>query len=72
MTRPEKEVVEQLGRAMKQYPKVHEWIKAWKQSELERLPNVLDRAAVAQGRCQALGDLDRYINEALQQMTAKS
>lgn len=71
MTRPDKETLEQLARAVKHYPKVLEWIRAWRQSELDRLPNALDRVAVAQGRCQILNDLDRVIAEALQSLAAK-
>lgn len=45
-------------------PGVVEYIEQWFKFELHRLPSVSNNVAVAQGRCQVLGELVRLISEA--------
>jgi hypothetical protein len=40
------------------------WIEAWRAHELEQLPMAVNNAAVAQGRCQVLGELAKFAREA--------
>ena len=41
-----------------------EWLESWHTLELERLPQVTNNVAVAQGRCQVLGELISLIKKA--------
>ena len=45
-------------------PVAVEWLESWHTLELERLPQVVNNVAVAQGRCQGLGELISLIKKA--------
>ena len=45
-------------------PVAVEWLESWHTLELERLPQVTNNVAVAQGRCQVLGELISLIEKA--------
>lgn len=71
MIRPEPEVIQAFGAAVRQYPAIAEWLAQWRQHELEQLPNVTQNAALAQGRCQVLGELSKFVSES-PELAAKS
>ena len=45
-------------------PVAVEWLESWHTLELERLPQVVNNVAVAQGRCQVLWELISLIKKA--------
>ena len=45
-------------------PVAVEWLESWRDLELERLPQVTNNMAVAQGRCQVLGEIVSLIKKA--------
>ena len=45
-------------------PVAVEWLESWHSLELNRLPQVTNNMAVAQGRCQVLGELLSLIQKA--------
>ncbi len=58
------EVIHALANSVRQHPVIAEWLGEWRMSELERLPSVGSQSvALAQGRCQVLGELYKLINE---------
>lgn len=72
MRYPEPKVIKAIALAMRQYPEILEWIGDWKAQELESLPFASAQPAVAQGRCQVLGELYKFAKEAPQTVKAKS
>jgi hypothetical protein len=64
MTRPDPELFRLIVTMAGQYPAVVEWLGAWRQRELETLPNVAPQAvAIAQGRCQVLTELVKLLQD---------
>lgn len=61
---PSHENLVQLSKLKKELPRVLEYLQEWRTAELEKLPLILDRTAVAQGRCQVLDELCRLIETA--------
>lgn len=57
------EVIHALANSVRQYPVLLEWLGEWRTSELERLPSVGQNVALAQGRCQVLGELYKLAKE---------
>lgn len=57
MKRPDPEVVKALALTVRQFPVLLTWLSDWKKSELDALPYNANNVAVAQGRCQVLGEL---------------
>lgn len=55
-----------MANAVRQYPELLEWIAGWRQHELEQLPFTVNQPALAQGRCQVLGELEKFAKEAPQ------
>lgn len=53
-----------FGRAVRQFPELAEFIRLWKESEMESLPDKLDNTAFHQGRCRVLRELDKFLSEA--------
>ena len=45
-------------------PVAVEWLESWRDLELDRLPQVTNNVAVAQGRCQVLGEIVSLIKKA--------
>lgn len=41
-----------------------EYLAAWRKHELEALPMAMNNVAVAQGRCQVLAELNRFLLQA--------
>jgi Zn-finger domain-containing protein len=64
MMRPSPEVIRQTADIAKRYAEFIAYIAAWRTSELERLPQAIANAAVAQGRCQVLGELAEFLAKA--------
>jgi hypothetical protein len=64
MIRPDPQIVQSLASIARQYPEVLQWLKDWQDQELQRLPNVLNNVAVAQGRCQVLGEIVHLVSDA--------
>lgn len=64
MTKPDPRVIRAMANAMSQYPELLEWLAGWRMHELEQLPAAIQHPALAQGRCQVLGELYRFAKEA--------
>jgi len=62
--RPDASTIKALAGAVRQFPDLLRWIEAWRAHELEQLPMAVNNAAVAQGRCQVLGELAKFAREA--------
>jgi hypothetical protein len=72
MTRPDPELFRLIVTMAGQYPAVVDWLGAWRQRELETLPNVAPQAvAIAQGRCQVLTELVKLLQDS-PELAAKS
>jgi hypothetical protein len=71
MIRPTPEVTKALAASVRQYPVIAEWLQEWRMHELEQLPNVAQNTALAQGRCQILSELTKYIEQS-PEIAAKS
>tara|TARA_R100000458_G_C8110210_1_gene133279 strand:+ start:192 stop:407 length:216 start_codon:yes stop_codon:yes gene_type:complete len=63
MIRPDLKVVKSLATVERQHTNILEWLEEWRKHELEQLPNVTQNVALAQGRCQILGELIKLIKE---------
>lgn len=61
MIRPPPQVVRALAGMVRQYPDVLDFIHDWRMHELEALPLATQSPAVAQGRCQVLGELYKLL-----------
>ena len=72
MINPKPEVVQSIATVCRQYPEVLEWLKEWRDHELQTLPSVLQNTALAQGRCQVLSELHKVITESPETVSAKS
>lgn len=64
MKRPDSEVVKALATVVRQYPTLLAWVGDWRKHELESLPHNINNVAVAQGRCQVLGELHKLMLDA--------
>lgn len=64
MSRPDKDVAEQIAIISRMYPDVATWLREWKNAELERLPMMLNNTAMAQGRCQVLTEICKIFDSA--------
>ena len=71
MIRPPPEVTKALAASVRQYPVIAEWLAEWRMHELEQLPNVAQNTALAQGRCQILTELSKFVSES-PEIAAKS
>ena len=71
MKRPSPEVIKALANTVRQYPEVLEWLEGWSTEELSRLPNATQNTALAQGRCQILTELSKFVSES-PEIAAKS
>jgi|TARA_R100000995_G_C3466258_1_gene115848 hypothetical protein len=72
MINPKPEVVQSIAVVCRQYPEVLEWLKEWRDHELQTLPSVLQNTALAQGRCQVLSEITRLIEQSPETFSAKS
>ena len=72
MISPAPEVLHDLVIIMRQYPNFVNFIKEWRQHELDQLPSVLQNTALAQGRCQVLSELLKVITASPETVSAKS
>ena len=64
MIKPDPEVIQAVALSVRQYPILQEWIDNWRTHELEQLPNVATNTALAQGRCQVLNELHKFLRDA--------
>ncbi len=64
MIRPDERVIKALAVTARQYPEVLEFLRDWRQHELEQLPMAVNNPAPLQGRCQVLGELYKLVKEA--------
>lgn len=69
--RPDPNVIQAFGKAVRQYPEILDWLKTWRFHELEQLPSAVNNPALLQGRCQVLGELYKFAKEA-PELAAKS
>ena len=72
MISPKPEVVKSIATVSRQYPEILEWLKEWRDHELQPLPSVLQNTALAQGRCQVLSEITRLIEQSPETFSAKS
>ena len=72
MISPKPEVVKSIATVSRQYPAILEWLKEWRDHELQTLPSVLQNTALAQGRCQVLSEITRLIEQSPETFSAKS
>lgn len=71
MIRPSPEVIKALAVSARQYPAIVEWLEEWRMHELKQLPNVTQNTALAQGRCQVLSEIFKFVSES-HELAAKS
>ena len=64
MIRPDPKVIKALAVTARSYPEVVDWLRDWRQHELEQLPMAVTNPAPLQGRCQVLGELYRLVKDA--------
>lgn len=64
MIRPDERVIKALAVTARQYPEVLEFLRDWRQHELEQLPMAVNNPAPLQGRCQVLGELYKLVKDA--------
>jgi hypothetical protein len=64
MIRPDPKVIKALAVTARSYPEVLDWLRDWRQHELEQLPMAVNNPAPLQGRCQVLGELYRLVKDA--------
>ena len=64
MNRPEPQVIKALAASVRQFPVLLDWLREWEMQELRRLPQAVDNTGVFQGRCQVLGELTKFANDA--------
>jgi hypothetical protein len=64
MIRPDPQVVKALAATVRQFPVLLDWLREWEMQELRRLPQAVDNTGVFQGRCQVLGELTKFANDA--------
>jgi hypothetical protein len=63
--RPDPELVKTINALGGHFPRFVEWLTAWRQYELERLPSAsADTVAIMQGRCQVLTELCKLVQDA--------
>ena len=72
MISPKPEVVKSIATVSRQYSEILEWLKEWRDHELQTLPSVLQNTALAQGRCQVLSEITRLIEQSPETFSAKS
>lgn len=71
MIRPDTHVVKAFASMVRTHPEVMKFLDAWRNHELENLPNAVNNAAVMQGRCQVLGELVKFAKDS-PELAAKS
>jgi len=64
MIRPEPQIIKALAASVRQYPVLLDWLREWEMYELRRLPHTVDNTGIFQGRCQVLGELTKFANDA--------
>lgn len=64
MIKPDARVIKALAVFVRQHPEYLEWLESVYARELEALPVVINNVGVAQGRCQALGELYKLAKDA--------
>lgn len=64
MQKPDPEIIRAFAYTAQNVPMVKKFFVDWAASELKRLPVVLNQTAVAQGRCQVLGEIASLFEEA--------
>lgn len=64
MNRPDANQLLAIAQVAGHNPRFVEWIEEWYLSELTRLPQTVNNAAVAQGRCQALAEMVEVLKKA--------
>lgn len=64
MIRPTPEVTKALAASVRQFPVLLDWLREWEMSELRRLPSAVENTGIYQGRCQVLGELTKFANDA--------
>lgn len=64
MIRPDPQVVKAMAATVRQFPALLDWLREWEMAELRRLPTAVDNTGIYQGRCQVLGELTKFANDA--------
>ena len=63
MIKPSPQVLKTLAYVTRTHPEFLEWLEDWQMRELKRLPSAVENVAVAQGRCQVLGELTQLFQQ---------
>jgi len=64
MRQPTPDELRSAASVTKSHPKFIKWLTGWKDHELSTLPMTLMNTGVAQGRCQILQELSKFLEEA--------
>jgi hypothetical protein len=69
---PDPAVTKALAYVVRQHPEILEWLREWKEQEYDKLPHAINTPALAQGRCQVLGELYKFAKDSPEIVKAKS
>jgi hypothetical protein len=72
MIRPDDKTVKALAIVARQYPEVMSWLEQWRTHERVILTLAVKYPALAQGRCQDLGELNKVVKDSPEIVAAKS
>jgi len=64
MIQADERVLKAFAHIAQNVPVAVEWFESWHSLELDRLPQVTNNVAVAQGRCQVLGEILSLVKKA--------
>lgn len=64
MIQPDKDTIKAFAHVAQNVPRVAKFFNEQYRSELERLPATVNNLAVAQGRCQVLGEVCKLLTDA--------
>lgn len=65
MIKPSPDLLRAVATMATHNPVFVEWLQAWRQHELEKLPNAgTETVAILQGRCQVLTELCKLVHDA--------
>jgi len=64
MIQPNARTIKALAHIKQNVPAVEEWLEEWFATEINRLPQTISNVAIAQGRCQVLGEICNTLKKA--------
>ncbi len=63
MIKPDNETIRAFAHVSQNVPRVGKYLEEWYSTELGRLPVTANNVAIAQGRCQILGELCKLLSD---------